>query len=130
MVISSAANQSDNLELASFGEVVYAFTSMQTTRRRRITEADPAPMPWRSEETDALQAAAKPEPAMQKAAQNAPAAETDSKLRRNTVHCRCGKCSTCADNLRWERIFQEKFASPDYYRTEIRVRYASPLSGC
>lgn len=29
--------------------------------------------------------------------------------------CRCGCCQTCIENARWERIFQEKFADPDYY---------------
>ena len=31
------------------------------------------------------------------------------------IPCRCGKCSACKDNARWERIFNEKFADPDYY---------------
>src|SRR5688572_25768048 len=31
--------------------------------------------------------------------------------------CVCGKCATCIDNERWERIFQEKFGQQerDYY---------------
>lgn len=29
--------------------------------------------------------------------------------------CICGACHACQDNARWERIFNEKFASPDYY---------------
>lgn len=31
--------------------------------------------------------------------------------------CVCGKCATCVDNERWERIFQEKFGQQerDYY---------------
>jgi len=29
--------------------------------------------------------------------------------------CRCGRCTACLDNARWERIFQEKFADPSYY---------------
>src|SRR4051794_13723067 len=29
--------------------------------------------------------------------------------------CRCGKCRQCLDDARWERIFNEKFADPNYY---------------
>ena len=29
--------------------------------------------------------------------------------------CACGRCQQCADNARWERIFNERFADPDYY---------------
>lgn len=29
--------------------------------------------------------------------------------------CRCGECAACIDSARWERIFQEKFADPNYY---------------
>ena len=32
-----------------------------------------------------------------------------------TQRCRCGSCPVCLDSARWERIFQEKFADPDYY---------------
>lgn len=42
---------------------------------------------------------------------------TDPRPRR----CRCGQCASCIDNARWERIFQEKFADPEYYNR--------PLSG-
>ena len=30
--------------------------------------------------------------------------------------CKCGSCTRCLDNARWERIFREKFEDPDYYR--------------
>ena len=31
-------------------------------------------------------------------------------------HCPRGcTCRTCSDNERWERIFREKFADPNYY---------------
>jgi hypothetical protein len=30
-------------------------------------------------------------------------------------HCQCGRCRGCLDNARWERIFAEKFADPNYY---------------
>lgn len=40
--------------------------------------------------------------------------------------CQCGHCRECVDNARWERIFAEKFADPDYY-TRSGVRAESPL---
>lgn len=40
--------------------------------------------------------------------------------------CRCGICVTCLDNARWERIFQAKFADPDYY-TRRTITHVSPL---
>ena len=30
--------------------------------------------------------------------------------------CNCGSCRGCVEDARWERIFQEKFADPEYYR--------------
>lgn len=41
--------------------------------------------------------------------------------------CRCGQCTACIDNARWERIFKEKFADPFYYVPK-QVRNASPLT--
>ncbi len=41
--------------------------------------------------------------------------------------CRCAKCGTCLDEARWERIFQEKFADPDYY-TPKPIAFLSSLS--
>lgn len=36
--------------------------------------------------------------------------------------CACGICSRCIENARWDRIFNEKFADPDYYQPQpIRV---------
>jgi hypothetical protein len=29
--------------------------------------------------------------------------------------CHCGQCRGCLDNARWERIYNEKFADPNYY---------------
>ena len=31
--------------------------------------------------------------------------------------CRCGVCTRCMEEARWERIFNERFADPDYYKT-------------
>jgi hypothetical protein len=30
--------------------------------------------------------------------------------------CQCGICPHCADNLKWETIFDQKFADHDYYK--------------
>jgi hypothetical protein len=40
--------------------------------------------------------------------------------------CKCGRCHDCSDNARWERIFNDKFADPNYY-CGLVVRYGSPL---
>jgi hypothetical protein len=43
------------------------------------------------------------------------------------TRCRCGKCRQCLDNARWERIFEEHFADPNYYK-DRDIRYSSPLT--
>ena len=30
--------------------------------------------------------------------------------------CRCGACPRCIEEARWERIFNERFADPNYYK--------------
>ncbi|HEV3334127.1 MAG TPA: hypothetical protein VG096_24245 [Bryobacteraceae bacterium] len=40
--------------------------------------------------------------------------------------CQCGVCLFCMENARWDRIFKEKFADPDYYKG-VPVRFSSPL---
>ena len=45
---------------------------------------------------------------------------------RRRPRCHCGQCGQCLDNARWERIFAEKFADPEYY-TRRRARCSSPL---
>jgi hypothetical protein len=40
---------------------------------------------------------------------------------------RCGQCPQCLEDARWERIFAEKFADPDYY-TGCITHGASPLA--
>jgi hypothetical protein len=42
-------------------------------------------------------------------------------------HCECGQCKRCLDNLRWGRIYDEKFADPTYYGG-IVVRHNSTLA--
>jgi hypothetical protein len=29
--------------------------------------------------------------------------------------CACRRCKVCEDNARWERVFNDKFADPNYY---------------
>jgi len=41
--------------------------------------------------------------------------------------CKCGSCSTCRDNARWDRVFNEKFADPEYYMPR-EIRRGSSLS--
>ena len=134
MVNESATLQSTGLELATFGEVIYAFSALRSTsgRRRGARVANEMP-PWSTMPNAALACEDLPEP--RKAAIPAPprvepvARPCPSKSRRAFGRCHCGQCRSCQENARWERIFQEKFANSDYYHHDIRVRYASPLSG-
>jgi hypothetical protein len=41
--------------------------------------------------------------------------------------CHCGGCFTCQENARWDKIFNEKFADPNYYKPQP-VRHTSSLS--
>ena len=41
--------------------------------------------------------------------------------------CSCGRCAPCLDNLKWTRIFDEKFADPDYY-TRSHVPQGSSMN--
>ncbi len=45
---------------------------------------------------------------------------------RRKIRCKCGRCRQCIENARWERIFAEKFADPDYYSRPM-THIASPL---
>lgn len=42
--------------------------------------------------------------------------------------CHCGICPRCLDDAKWERIFNEKFADPDYYLERL-TQQGSSLSG-
>ena len=47
------------------------------------------------------------------------------------VRCESGKCmtcSTCVTNAKWEKVFNEKFADPDYYKAGLPTRIGSTLS--
>jgi hypothetical protein len=57
-----------------------------------------------------------------------PALDTSSRVKVSTPRrCKCGTCAFCLDNARWDRIFQEKFADPDYY-SRPEVKFGSALS--
>jgi hypothetical protein len=133
MVNESVSLQSTACELATFGEVLYAFSSLRSTSgRRRSARAAAEVLPWESMPGTAPECRSLPEPrkiAPAPPVKEPPMAEARlAKPRRASGRCHCGQCRNCQENARWERIFQEKFANSDYYHHEIRVRYASPLS--
>lgn len=134
MVNESVAGQASGLELATFGEVLYAFSSLRSTSgRRRGARNDNEMLPWGNIIPDTGADCDLP-PAPKRALApvpehiDAPAPKRIVKPRRASGRCTCGQCRNCLENARWERIFQEKFANSDYYNHEIRVHYASPLS--
>ena len=134
MVNESALLQSTEFELATFGEVLYAFSALRSTSgRRHGARAATEMLPWdeammgAAAECDVPQSPsprriASPSPRVEPVPQERP------KSRRASGRCQCGQCRNCQENARWERIFQEKFANSDYYHHDLRIRYASPLS--
>jgi hypothetical protein len=50
-----------------------------------------------------------------------------AQIARRQHPCRCGSCTACVDNARWERVFNEKFADADYYGG-LRLSSRSPLA--
>jgi hypothetical protein len=46
---------------------------------------------------------------------------------RRQSRCTCGVCYACTENARWDRIFNEKFADPLYYRDRSPAM-TSPLA--
>ena len=40
--------------------------------------------------------------------------------------CHCGTCPRCCEEARWNRIFNERFADPDYYK-ERPVHFGSSM---
>jgi len=134
MVNESIELPSTGFELATFGEVLYAFSALRSTSgRRRGAYAASELLPWETMPGTTPECGAALEP--RKAALAAPSRVDPvpkahpPKSRRASGRCHCGQCRNCLENARWERIFQEKFANSDYYHHEIRIRYASPLSG-
>jgi hypothetical protein len=133
MVNEPIALQSTGLELATFGEVLYAFSTLRSTSgRRRGARAAIESLPWDAAISGAGADCGAPQPARRAAPAPRRADPLPqpplSRARRSAGRCHCGECRTCLENARWERIFQEKFANADYYHHDIRIRYASPLS--
>jgi hypothetical protein len=133
MVNESITLQSTGFELATFGEVLYAFSALRSTSgRRRSARAAQELLPWETMPNVAPECDPAPEPrraavAAPRRVEPVPQARL-AKSRRASGRCHCGQCRNCQENARWERIFQEKFANSDYYHHDIRIRYASPLS--
>ena len=133
MVNDAAIEGASNLELASLGEVLYAFSALRSTSvRRQRGRAEGELLPWR-DTAPHVEAAYLPPITVREPIAMVPAVASLApkvvKPKRTSARCQCGQCKNCLDNARWERIFQEKFASKDYYRPDIHIRYASPLSG-
>jgi hypothetical protein len=42
--------------------------------------------------------------------------------------CRSGKCSSCIEEARWERLFRQRFADPHYYSRRQNLWSVSPLA--
>jgi hypothetical protein len=40
--------------------------------------------------------------------------------------CHCGSCQRCQEEARWDRIFNERFADPDYYKKR-QPRFGSSM---
>ena len=40
--------------------------------------------------------------------------------------CHCGVCQRCKEEARWDRIFNERFADPDYYK-QRPARFGSSM---
>jgi hypothetical protein len=68
-------------------------------------------------------------PRMSRKRANSRLACTPPEQQTSRIPCRCGTCAECRENLRWERIFQAKFADPDYYVRPV-IRCGSPLNEC
>ncbi|MFN7997550.1 MAG: hypothetical protein U0Q18_28285 [Bryobacteraceae bacterium] len=132
MVEDTMSNQ-PGLELATFGEVLYAFSALRATSgRRRGGRVDSEILPWQDAAPIAPVQRPAPPIARRITAHSPRPMEASPKPserpRRGASRCHCGQCRNCVENARWERIFQEKFASSDYYSSEIRIRYSSPLA--
>ena len=54
-------------------------------------------------------------------------ADQEVRNHRSPPQCRCGVCPSCLENQKWERIFRDKFADPDYYNRDLELRFSSPL---
>jgi hypothetical protein len=132
--LTTFAGRTETVALATLGEVLSAFTTIQeSSGRTRVQRVGDERLPWRGSiptaamECEAPQAPKVPERPVSEPVAAVPAKSQAASRRKRRV-CQCGNCSTCKDNARWERIFQEKFADPEYYLQPLHIRYSSPLS--
>jgi hypothetical protein len=42
--------------------------------------------------------------------------------------CRSGKCQNCLESIRWDRLFEQNFADPYYYRRRQVLWPVTPLA--
>jgi len=131
----TAIDRDGAVALATLCEVLSAYTTVcEGSRRERGPHAGDERLPWRGPipgaamECEPLPEASQPPAPSARQPVAAVPVKPATAVRRRRRSCRCGKCSSCKDNARWERIFQEKFADPEYYRQPLQIRYASPLS--
>jgi hypothetical protein len=128
-----APGRSCDFELATWGEVISAFRALRSMAAQRNGRCGTRP-PCDTELPEVLcppQASGSPvnDEGYARVRPKALSVQRLGNRRRGGGRCHCGTCRVCLDNARWERIFREKFATAEYYRSEIRVRYPSPLSG-
>jgi|SRR5581483_5329055 len=117
--------QTDPVSLASFGDILCAYTAMRAgDRRRRCKSPENEMLPWSLGVRNAAAQFEKDAPS------NAHGNRHDREVhgRHHRSDCQCGKCRAGQENARWERIFQEKFADPDYYLRPAEIRVSSPLA--
>ncbi|MDE3165276.1 MAG: hypothetical protein KGN36_05680 [Acidobacteriota bacterium] len=46
-------------------------------------------------------------------------------LRDRNGRCLCGVCPSCQEEARWERIFNQKFACPEYYLARCQENWST-----
>jgi hypothetical protein len=50
------------------------------------------------------------------------------RMRPKSPCCRSGKCASCIEEARWERLFRQKFADAHYYSRRQSLWSVSPLA--
>ena len=52
----------------------------------------------------------------------------NTRMRSKSPCCRSGKCPSCIEEARWERLFRQKFADAHYYSPRQNLWSVSPLA--
>jgi hypothetical protein len=116
---SSQRRSGQRLEAAALSTLLRNIPTVVQLPPPLVPLAGPAPVPQR---IVAHKAARTAEPSI-------PVEAMDCRSRaQRRQYCRCGQCKRCMDNLRWDRIYNEKFADPAYYGGRL-VRHNSALGG-